>query len=428
MKKDQLLNATLETFQWFIFLLASTVAMPIVIGSIFEMNAVEIAGLMQRTIFVVGLASLLQAIFGHRLPIVEGPAGIWISIFSVMAITGVQNGSSLQATLRTLESMMIVTGIILFLFGAFKLSEKFLYIFTPLVTGTFFLLLTVQLSGTFLKGMLGLQSGSNTIHSGEATLAFLTFFIVLGLSIFVKTRIKNYAVLIGIVIGWILHFIFIGVNKSYENTKMFSIPEVFAFGMPRFDVSTIPIAFLIAILLISNLVASVVSMQQVITKQSTENETKINRGTALSGINHLLAGIFSAIGNVPLTTTTGFVAITRQKRKQPFIFATLFLIAMIFFPPIVTFFSSIPASIANAALMATFIQLVGLAFNNITMKPLDSRRMTIVGIAYLVGMGTMFLPPEVFTTLPMIAQNILSNGLLVGTAIVIILEQVWKEK
>src|SRR5690606_29779345 len=134
-------------------------------------NSTEVSGLMQRTFFVVGLTSFIQAFIGHRLPIVEGPAGIWISIFAVMAVTGVQSGIPLEDTLRTLETTMIFTGFFLFLFGVLKLSQKILPIFTPLVTGTFFLLLTVQLSGTFLKGMLGLQGNSLTIQLPEAAIA-----------------------------------------------------------------------------------------------------------------------------------------------------------------------------------------------------------------------------------------------------------------
>jgi len=162
-------------------------------------------------------------------------------------------------------------------------------------------------------------------------------------------------------------------------------------------------------------------------KSENYNEV-VNRGTALSGINNGLAGIFSSIANVPLSTSAGFMALTGQKRKMPFIYATGLLILIAFFPPIVAFISSIPSPIANAALMASFIQLVGLAIRNITLKPLDSRKINIVGIAYLIGMGTMFLPPEVFSNLPSIFQNLMSNGLLVGTGLVILIEQLWRPK
>ncbi|MGP4038500.1 purine/pyrimidine permease [Gracilibacillus sp. D59] len=427
MDKQKLMKTSMETIQWFIFLLASSVALPIVVGGIFDMSFTEVAGLMQRTFFVVGLASLLQSIIGHKMPIMEGPAGIWISIFSVMAATGLQNGTSLDGTLQLLETTMICTGVFLLIFGFFKIAQFILPIFTPLVTGTFFFLLTVQLSGTFLKGMLGLQGESSNIQVKEALIATFTFLVVLGLSFFARGWMKSYSMFIGILIGWIIFILVEGEAPVIGDVKVFALPELFAFGMPSFNVSVIPIAFLTAVILISNIVASVVAVDQILGNDGKDRRQEINHGTTIFGINHGLAGVFSSIANVPLSTSAGFIGLTGQKRKSPFVYASFLLMMVAFFPPIVSFISAIPAPIANAALMASFVQLVGLAIRNVTIQPLDNRRMTILGIAYLIGMGTMFLPAEVFSELPLIIQNIMSNGLLVGTALVIILEQLWRE-
>ncbi|GAA0310212.1 xanthine/uracil permease [Gracilibacillus halotolerans] len=419
-------NSVMETIQWFVFLLASTVAIPIIIASLYELNFVELSGLMQRTFFIVGLTSLLQGLIGHRLPIMEGPAGIWISIFSVMAVTGVQGGNTYTDSLRLLEAIMILTGIFLFLFGLFRLAQKLLFIFTPLVTGTFFLLLTVQLSGTFLQGMLGLQGSGSTIQLKQAGLAFLTFFIVLGLSTFGKGWLKNYSILIGIIIGWIAYTLFIGGQDRGE-FSLFALPEIFAFGTPTFDWSAVVIAFITAIILISNLVASIIAIDQTLGNDTKDYSKQVSKGTMVAGINHGLAGLFAAVANVSLSTSAGFIGLTGQKRKAPFLYAALLLMVVSLFPPLVSFISSIPSPIANAALMASFIQLVGLALKNVTMEKLDQRKIIIVGIAYLIGMGSLFLPAEVFAGLPSIVQNVLGNGLLVGTGLVIILEQLWKE-
>ncbi|SDK19051.1 purine/pyrimidine permease [Sediminibacillus albus] len=418
----------LETLQWFIFLLASSVALPIVIGSLYEMDFTEVAGLMQRTFFIVGVASLLQGLVGHRLPIMEGPAGLWISIFSVMAVTGAQQGMNAGQTLQSVETAMLFTGGFLILFGAFRLAEKLLPLFTPLVTGSFLFLLTVQLSGTFLKGMLGIQQKIEAIHGTEAIIAFITFFIVLGLSIFARGWLGNYAVLIGIVIGWVSYGIFVG-NTPLETTNMtrFALPEWFAWGAPRMDWSVVPIAFITAVILLSNVVASVVATSQSVYGKASYSSKQINRGSAILGVNHGLVGVFSAIANVPLATSAGFIKMTGQTRKQPFLFASGLLILVAFFPPIVAWISGIPAPIANAAILATFVQLMGLGLSNIASEQLDSRRLTIIGVSYLFGIGSMFLPMEVFAELPLLIQNLASNGLLVGTILVIVLEQCWRQ-
>ncbi|MCA0972386.1 purine/pyrimidine permease [Halobacillus litoralis] len=427
-KSGTLIGTTLETSQWFVFLLASSVALPIVIGSIFELNFAEIAGLMQRTFFAVGITSFLQGVFGHRLPILEGPAGLWISIFAVMAYSGVESGKSYIETLQTLEAAMLWTGAFLLLFGIFRLAHRVLFVFTPLVTGAFLFLLTVQLSGTFLQGMLGVQQEIEAIHLTEATIAFFTFFFVLALSLFGKGWLRSYAVLLGIVTGWIAYKVWIGSSQDgVQEMKLFQAPEWLAFGPPNFEWSVIPLAFITAVILLSNIVASVVAVSQSIYGKPSYTYSQVNRGSSFLGVTHGITAMFSAIANVPLASSSGFIDLTGQKKKRPFLYASLILVVVAFFPPIVSFISGIPAPVANAALLATFVQLMGLGLSNIASQKLDQRRLTILGVSFLLGIGLMFLPSEVFQGMPGLMRNLVSNGLLVGTMLVIIFEQLWKE-
>lgn len=422
------MTETLETVQWFVFLLAGAVALPIVIGSLFGLSFPEITGLMQRTLFVVGAASFLQGVVGHKLPIMEGPAGIWISIFAVMAFSGKQNGDTYLETLQVLEGTMLWTGLFLILFGMFKLSHRVLFVFTPFVTGAFLFMLTVQLSGTFLEGMLGLQEGAEGINGTDAWTAFVTLGLVLGLSITGRGWMKSFAVLIGISAGWVLYEIAVPAQVAdSKSVEWFSLPEVFAWGPPAMTPGTLPLGFITAVILLSNLVASVIAVSQTIYGNPRYTYEQINRGSSFLGINHGLTALFSAVANVSLASSSGFMQLTGQKRKQPFLYASLLLTGLSLFPPVVRFISSVPAPVANAALLAAFVQLMGLGLSNLTMKPLDQRKLTILGLSFLLGIGLMFLPPDVFTGLPGVLQNLLSNGLLVGTVLVITLNQLWKE-
>ncbi|UOQ95563.1 purine/pyrimidine permease [Halobacillus shinanisalinarum] len=426
--RSSLSGITLETVQWFVFLLASAVALPIVIGSVFQLNFTEVAGLMQRTFFVVGITSFLQGVFGHRLPIMEGPAGIWISIFTVMAYSEVAAGKSYAETLQTLEAAMIWTGIFLLFFGVFRLAHRVLFVFTPFVTGAFLFLLTVQLSGTFLKGMLGVQQQIEAILVDQTILAFLTFFVVIGLSFFGKGWLKSYAVLLGIVAGWGLYAILIGSKTADSGPAPvpFALPELWAWGMPSFNWSVIPLAFITAVILLSNIVASVVAVSHSIYGKPSYTYSQLNRGSSFLGVTHVISTMFSTVSNVSLASSSGFINLTGQKSKQPFLYASLLLVVVAFFPPIVAFISAIPAPIANAALLATFVQLMGLGLSNMMSEELNERRLTILGISFLVGIGLMFIPSEVFQGMPSIVQNLISNGLLVGTVLVIVLEQLWR--
>lgn len=172
-------NKYFGTFQWFIYLLANSIALPVVIGNVFDLSATEISALMQRTFFIVGLSSFIQGKFGHRSPIVDGPAGSWVSIFVIFASIGTQQGFTMKETLQTLEAGLIVTGLFLILLGITKWVRHLLFLFSPIVTGTFLFILAIQLSGVFIKGMVSIDYNTGQMDGVSFLLAIFIFSLLL---------------------------------------------------------------------------------------------------------------------------------------------------------------------------------------------------------------------------------------------------------
>lgn len=416
-----------SVIQWFVFLLANAVAIPIVIGPLFDMSSVEVMQLMQRTFFIMGIAGFLQAWIGHKMPIVDGPAGIWVSTFAIFAGTISTATGSAENALRLLEMAMILTGVFLMLFGLLKISGKVISIFTPLVTGVFLTLLTIQLGGTFLQGMTGV-SQHGTIQVADTVIAFIAFIIVLVLSLFFHGWMKSYAVLIGISAGWLLYGVFVGGDYSPPSgLEAIAPPEWFAWGTPIWDWSLVPIALLTAIILLSNIVAALAAVTDVVEDKARVSYNDMNRSSFTLGINHGISGVFSGVAVITLASSAGFLKLTGEKRLAPFMIASVALILASFFPSMIYWLAQIPAPIANAALLATFVQLMGLGIKNLFSNRLDDRNSTIITVSLLIGSGLMFFPADSFSGLSDTVRQIVSNGLLVGTAIAIILELIWKK-
>ncbi|MDI6530116.1 purine/pyrimidine permease [Bacillus mycoides] len=95
-------------------------------------------------------------------------------------------------------------------------------------------------------------------------------------------------------------------------------------------------------------------------------------------------------------------------------------IKIYYLPSIVSFISLPPSPIANAAILATFVQIIGISFQSILREELNQRRLTILGVTLLISSGIMFLPESAFSGIPPSLQYIFSNRLLVGTMIVIL--------
>lgn len=420
-------NNYLSTIQWFVFLLANSIALPIVIGNMYHLSEQDISFLMQRTFFIVGLSSFIQAKFGHRYPIADGPAGSWVSIFVIYASVGLQQGNSMMETLQVLEAGLIIAGIALLLLGITKWVRHLLFLFSPIVTGTFLFILAIQLSGVFFTGMASSSNSSGQLDIISFLVSIFVFFLILFLNIKGKGWIKSYAILLGIIIGWTI-FAALGKGSATLNmpSELVRFPEVFAWGMPNFNGGMMVTAVLFTFLLLSNTFAAITAAEEAIPHKEGSFEKKLYAGTWTGGISHVLSAMFSTIAVVPLPATAGFVKLTKQYRILPFLIACMVLIAISLFPSIVGILASLPLPVASAALLATLIEMLAIAIRSLRKQALNERNSTIIGVSFLLGMGIMFLPSGTFNGLPSIFQQLFTNGLLVGTFVAMVLDRLWK--
>ncbi|MFS0577086.1 purine/pyrimidine permease [Sporosarcina sp. 179-K 3D1 HS] len=412
--------------QWAIFLIASSIAAPIAIAHIFGMDPNDTSLFLQRTILILGIAGLLQVLVGHRLPINEGPAGLWWGIFVVYAgMVGVFYPTSVEA-LQALQSGMLYSGVLFILCAATGLVEKMKQLFTPAITFTYLMLLILQLSGTFLKGMLGIETGQDRFDlvtvAGSLAVLLITF-LTMGNQ---RRWVSKYAVLLSILIGWGI-FLLIGKAPSLvqESKPFMQLPGLFVFGPPVWDGGVFVTAVFITLLLIANLLASVRVMEQLLKHSfSLHPPDRVRQGSFISGINHLLAGLFSAIGPVPISGAAGFVGTTRMVSRLPFMIGSALVILITFFPHIMSGFAALPAPVAYAVTFAIFTKMVSMAFEELDAEPEKERARKAVAFGLMVGVGIMFVPPESFSDLPVVLAATLANGLVIGTVVAILIEQV----
>lgn len=417
--------------QWFVFLVANSLILPIVVGQIFHLSSSEIIGLIQRMFFVVGISSLITGWFGHRLPIADGPAGIWVGIFVLMGQLAASQGSDPKHMLQLLEGGMLITGLAVVLISLLGWVRIMLRVFTPLVTGVYLIMLTLQLSGTMLKGMVGLNgaSASVSVDPTSIILSFAVFLLVLALSIWGKSWMRSYAVLFGVIAGWAAYACVSGVGTISKSASLFRAPELFAWGMPAMNSGMLVTSIIVAFILTSSVIASRSAMELVADQTQPESREKsLNHGGIAAGLSNVFCSLFAAIGVVPLTISAGFVRLTGQRNMRPFYYACALLILVSFVPGIYSVLSLLPAQVANAAMLASFAQMIGIGMRSILKEALDERRLTILGLALSFGTGVMFLPQDLFNTLPALFQYLLGNGVMVGMIVALALEQAWREK
>lgn len=409
--------------QHIIFFIASAVVMPIMVGYAMGLSQEDVGALLQRTLVLCGVMSALQTCFGHRYPIMDGPAGLWSGLLILMASSMTTFGKDLSVLRTDLETGMMVAGALIMLLVVIGLMGPMLRLFTPVINGVLMVMMSLQISPSIVKGMTGITA-ENHLIVGKSVIVFLfTMFLILFINMYAKGFFRSIATFIGVIAGWILSAL-LGLTTSvdYFHKGVITLPEAFAFGRPTLDWGIILTCIIAALVLLSMTFASIHGMAEVVEEEV--GPKKMKRTVALHGLSTFMAGVFPTVAFMPYIASIGVIKMTGVAARKPFLWASFALIVMGLVAPIGAFFSTIPGSVGYAALVVVFAMIMGQGFKEFQKVKFTDREYFIVGISMLIGVGVMFLPPEAFGALPEAAGHLLSNGLVDGMIIAFLMEHV----
>lgn len=411
----------LSALQWAFFILAGSLVAPISIAASYGLEGADALSFVQRTLFVLGLAGILQALFGHRLPIQEGPAGLWWGVLSLYAGLGIILFGSHVETLRVMQYAFLLSGAISIFLSVSGLLEKLVRYFTPTVIGTYLFLLVAQLSSSFLKGMAGLEGTHTTVQG--TVLLLSACIVILSLLINKIPYIGQFSILIGMVVGWGVFAIFGLTQPVPPVSKLIEFPSIFVFGIPRIEANMFITVLFVTLLLLTNMLASIRLVQAVLSQQHVPYEqNRFKQAGILSGVNQLLGGFFSAIGPVAISGSAGFIAGTKMGQRLPFLVGSSFIILISLFPGVTAIFTVIPAAVGYAALFPIFSEMLGLAFREFAQVEDKEQLYHIAGFSLFTGIGVMFVPAQAFSSFPPFLASFFSNGLVLGVVMVLIFD------
>ncbi|MGL4990343.1 MAG: purine/pyrimidine permease [Sarcina sp.] len=416
------MKKVISSVQWMAFIVLANVVYALAIGPMFHMTEIQTMMFLQRTIFMLGIAALIQLFFGHKLYISEVPSGLWVGVFIIYAGIGQSLFGSDTNAIRVLTFSMIATGIIILLLSVFGLLDKIMFIFSPRVLATFMVLLVAELSKDFIIGMFGVG------YQGRTTISIPIMLISIGLvllSLFIRRfkALSAISFIVIIVVGWLAFYV-LGLTSSIPKfTGLITLPKPFPFGMPIISPSMIPSIIIAVFVLISTMIASM-NVIKLLLEKSNEKEfkTSVKSAGVCLGINQVLAGIFFAVGGVPAISIVGFMEQTGSTKKTPFLIGNILVIIVSFLTPIMAFFTTLPTPVAYASIFTIFTNMFGVAIKELDKIEDKSRIYFSLGIPIFTGIGIMFIPSTAFASLPSLISSFLSNGLVVGIALAIVIE------
>jgi len=411
-EKPPLLPWLLFGLQWLAIALPSLVIIGQVVATLhFDTLAGQVLYL-QKLAFVVGLAMFAQILWGHRLPLVMGPAAVLL--VGVLASQGF--------SLATVYTAVMVGGAVMALVSALGIFRMLQRLSTVRVVAVVLLLIAFTLTPAIRDLMLHRAgAGAPFAHLGFAmTLALAMFLVQRRLTPLWRSTLIVWALLFGALIYGLI----------FAQTSALATGDLPMFaGFWRetswpfsFDIGVI-LAFLVCFVALAiNDLGSIQALEGIL--QPGDMGGRLSRGMTLTGLAGLLAGGLGVLGPVNFSLSPGVVAATGCASRYTLLPAAGILLLLAFMPAALALAGSVPPPVVGAVLLFILSAQVSAGIQALcaTAGGFRFEHGLVVGLPVLAGTILAFVPAEIAATLPALLQPVFGNGFVVGVLLALVLE------
>lgn len=407
-------------FQHIVAAFGGIVAVPLVIGPAIGVDVRTTAMLVSATIFVAGLATIIQARgiykIGAKLPCIMGTSftfvGPAITVGTSMGLAGIFGATILGSFIEMILSRFI------------KPLMKF---FPPVVTGTVVTLIGLTLVPVSMDWCAG-GIGSPTYGSiTNICIALMVMIIVVGFNIYGKGVLSSSSILIGMFVGY-LACIPIGLVdftpiKEASWIGLPGIPVILEHGI-KFSLAGVApfiIAYLVTTIETVGCLIAIGEASDI--KTSSE---QLSKGVLADGLGSFLAGFFGVCPNTTFSQNIGLIPITKVASRHVVIISGVIMMLLGIFPKLGALVASIPSPVLGGAGIVMFGVVAASGIKTLSKVNINNRNLIIISVSIALGLG-ITTRPELLTVLPESLKLLFGSGISTGTIFAVMLNILLKD-
>jgi NCS2 family nucleobase:cation symporter-2 len=406
-----------------IFVMSSTLALPVVIVKEIGGSMAEINALVCFSMIAAGIGTILQALkrgpigSGYLCPNLCGPSYL-----------GVSMQAAWLGGLPLMHGMTMAAGLFEVLFS--RLVNRLKFLFPNQVTGMVVLMVGVALIPLGTSKFLGIEISGDPVSSKGTLAAALTLLAMIGVNIWSKGQLRLYCVLIGMVVGYLLSSL-LGIMDQDDWLQIWRVPwfdlpwkgrGMFSFA---FDWSMVGPFLIVAACASLKSFGNLTTCQKINDDDWAEPDVKnVGNGLLADGIAVFSGGLLGGMAVDTSASNVGLAAATGATSRWIALAAGALYVALAFCPKLTTLVVLMPAPAMGAILIFVTCFMLISGFNIITTTPLDVRKTFIVGASMIFGLSVDIIP-EAYSQLHPWLKAIFSSSLTMATVMAIVLNQLF---
>lgn len=363
-----------------------------------------IAILLQNAMIAAGIATLIQLYpiwkVGSGLPVVMGVSFTFVAVLSSVAV---------NYGYGTVVGSVLVGGIVEGVLGL--LAKYWRKLVTPIVAGCVVTGIGLSL---FSVGVRSFGGGYNEDYGSwqNLLLATITLATCLLWSSLAKGYLKQIAVLVGMIVGYIAAIFMGKVDLSAILADgIISLPHILPIK-PEFNLHAIIPVVLIYLVSAAETIGDTTALcNGGLDRDITEKE--ISGSLAIDGFGSAISSFFSTPPVTSFSQNVGLVAMTKVVNRFTIMTGAVIMILCGLLPPIANFFASLPDAVLGGCTVMMFGNICVAGFQMLSRAGFDQRNTTIASLSLAIGVGTTAASEaDIWNVFPELVQSIFKENVV----------------
>lgn len=393
----------LYAMQWFIL------AVAVVATSVFVAQGTPGEKLFyaQKLFAVMGITGLVQVLWGHRMPLVVGPAAV--------LLVGVLSSLGAGASVSAIYTSIAIGGVLVALLTFGNMLRFVQRLFTPRIVIVILMLIAFTLS-TVIKGLVFPAGASEGVHLFGLVFAVVGCVAMVVMNRTLKDVAKSLVIPIALVVGSVAYYLIFPMPESAESAVSLR-------GLLLNDVevsASLVVAFVICyIALLINDIGSIESLGRMLNVEGMDSRLK--RGVRITGAMNIVSGAMGILGPVNYSMSPGVIASTGCASRWALVPATILLALCALWPDLIWVLLNIPNPVIGVILLFLMgTQLAaGFEMTHNTKSVQSFADGLTIGLPIMVALLFQMMPRGV---VPSVIEPLVGNGFAMGVIVVIVME------
>ena len=338
----------------------------------------EIAVLLQNAMFVAGIATLIQLYpvwkVGSGLPIVMGVSFTFVAVLSTVAV---------NYGYPTVIGAVLVGGIFEGTIGL--LAKYWRRIIAPIVAAS---VVTAIGFSLFTVGARSFGGGyADDFGSAEnLILGTITLAVCLLWNCIAKGYLKQLAVLIGLIVGYIVAVFMGKVDLSVIFSDGFiALPKLLPYT-PEFNLGAILSVCIIFLVSAAETIGDTTAMAASGLNRDIKDK-EISGSIACDGYSSTISSLFGCPPVTSFSQNVGLIAMTKVVNRFTIMTGAVCMILAGLLPPIGNFFASLPESVLGGCTIMMFGTILTSGMQMVAKAGFNQRNITIAALSLSIGIG-----------------------------------------